>query len=171
MSKTKQFTAPIYLLVPLILVQAFAIYFFVTMASTSLASERAYEQEHAAELDRYPGPQTSHRFVRGAVWAGITVVVLIAESILLWRLRKKRYNRFLAAGYILPLAFVLVFLPIVAIRMNILFDWLVPNPLLYWTGIGIAHVFLMVMICQAQRKKRPTTIDPANILDEFAEHS
>lgn len=154
----------------MLLMQFFALYFFVSTASFSLAMERKYEREHAAAIDQYPAPQSSPGFIRESIRAGVTIVLLITEGIVLWRIRKRTYNRFLAAGYILPLAAVLVVFPLMAIRMNILFDLLVPNPLLYWIGIGIAHVFLAIMVWQARRRNAsPSAGFEKNILDDFAE--
>lgn len=153
----------------MILVQAFALYFNVSMASWSLERERAYERKHAADIEKYPVPKTSYRYIPEAVRAGATIITLIAESVLLWRIRKKRYNRFLTLGFVLPLIFVLIVIPVIAIRMGLYYNWLAPNLLLYWSGIGIAHVFLMIMIWQSERKKTFIPTDPSNMLDEFAE--
>ncbi len=165
----KHFTAPVYLLVPLIIMQAFALYFFVSMSVHSLSSEREFIRKYG--VDNGNAPRTSEKFIRESMRAGTTILVLIGESIIFWRIRKKRYNRWLTIGYILPLIFILVVLPIMALRMGIPFDWLVPNDMLYWTGIGIAHVFLAIMVWQSRKKKAFIPTNPANILDDYAENN
>lgn len=111
-------------------------------------------------------------FVDQCIEVGILILVLVAESIILWRIRKRPFRKVFAWGYILSLSWVLVILPFLnfAIYGHILSIVFRPNVKLYWSFIGIAHIFLAIMLVQACfRKKKFVPTDPSNILDDYAD--
>ena len=110
-------------------------------------------------------------YINDTVILGITIVVLVIESIVLWRIQQKPFKRFFAWTYIVLLLIVLVALPVLVISEGAPIRYMLrPNEWLYWSCVGIAHLFFVLMLIQLNRKKRQTISgNPANILDDYAE--
>lgn len=167
MNNKKSYTAPFWFLIAIICVQAYFLCVFIQLAigQQELAEKYLYDVDH-------PMPALLGQLINQSIQLGITVLILIAESVVLWRIQKKRFTRFFAWAYIILLLFVLIFIPVWAISDAMLVTRILvrPNEALYWLFVGAAHIFFSVMLMQVyKRKKQSALVDPANLLDDYAE--
>jgi hypothetical protein len=158
-------------MIPVILLQVLFLIFMIDRTASALAHEKEYDRIHPLlGTKNYLFPSIAKILFRETVQQGITVLILMAEGIVLWRIRKTNYARMLALGYVLPLLFILVYLPVMGVLYKMIFHMLIPTATLYWIGLGVSHTFFAIMLWQARyRKTKFTQTDPANILDDYAD--
>jgi hypothetical protein len=109
-------------------------------------------------------------FIRKIIEAGITILVLIAECVAFWRVRRKRYWKAFAWVYISLLFCALVVLPVWGLAVIRFVYLLSPHVLLYWLLIALAHMCFFLLLMQAYfRQKEFVPTDPDTILGDYAE--
>ena len=127
------------------------------------------------------------KVVSNIIWqAVITIVILIAEAVTYWILRRRFYRMSWIWTHVVLLYIVLLILPLVYVFLSFVLprylnpelyaDWLAKFSMaqitIYWVGLAIAHVFFVLTIVYGFQKKKlaePVGNEPTHILDQFTE--
>jgi hypothetical protein len=120
---------------------------------------------------------TSPEYFRRAVISfSVPVLILTAECIVYWFLRKKKIRKLLIRMHISLLYFALILLPILhvfvlfylekSMYMGLLFNI---KFLVYWSCIIISHLFFIAVLINGfrPRKEQKPESDTSDILNEF----